>query len=258
SHQSEADAPLAHGRAGDRPHRARAPGPPITPDPRADREAQAPGPQPRPPHNAPRRRSAARMSAVPTIQLNDGHPIPQLGFGVFQIHPDETAAAVTVALETGYRHIDTAEMYGNEKGVGHAVLTSGLDRSDLFITTELHPYFLSDEVRAYGEAHGIATQAWSPIAQGNVLGDPVITAIADRVGRTPAQVVLRWHIQRDSIVFPKSTTPTRIEENFKLFDFQLQPDDIKRIDELDRGETGRIGPHPDTFDRIPMHTPAHR
>jgi len=123
---------------------------------------------------------------------------------------------------------------------------------------ELHPYFLNDEVRAYGEAHGIATQAWSPIAQGNVLGDPVITAIADRVGRTPAQVVLRWHIQRDSIVFPKSTTPTRIEENFKLFDFQLQPDDIKRIDELDRGETGRIGPHPDTFDRIPMHTPAHR
>jgi len=288
------------------------------------------------------------MNAVPTIQLNDGHPIPQLGFGVFQIDPDDTAAAVAVALETGYRHIDTAQMYGNEKEVGEAVPARGLDRADVFITSklsnafhrpddarrafettlselgsdyvdlflvhwplptlhdgdfvstwktleefhadgrarsigvsnfqidhlqrlaattdvvpavnqiELHPYFLNDEVRAYGEALGIATEAWSPIAQGEVLDDPVITAIADRFGRTPAQVVLRWHIQRDTIVFPKSITPARIEENFKLFDFELQPDDIKRIDGLDRGEAGRIGAHPDTFDYIPALTPAQR
>jgi 2,5-diketo-D-gluconate reductase A len=116
---------------------------------------------------------------------------------------------------------------------------------------ELHPYFVNDEVRAYGEAHGIATQAWSPIAQGRVLADPVIAGIADRLGRTPAQVVLRWHLQRDSIVFPKSTTPARIRENFELFDFELDAGDVARISALDRGEAGRTGPHPDTFVYIP-------
>ena len=116
---------------------------------------------------------------------------------------------------------------------------------------ELHPYFQNEEVRLYGEEHGIATQAWSPIAQGGVLDDPAIGEIADRLGRTPAQVVLRWHIQRGSIVFPKSTTPARIEENFALFDFELDPDDVDRIDALDRGEAGRTGPHPEKFDLVP-------
>jgi 2,5-diketo-D-gluconate reductase A len=116
---------------------------------------------------------------------------------------------------------------------------------------ELHPYFLNDEVRAYGQAHGIATQAWSPIAQGKVLGDPVLTGIAGKVGRSPAQVVLRWHIQRGNVVFPKSTTPARIKENFELFDFQLDPADVQKIDALEQGEAGRIGPHPDTFAYLP-------
>jgi 2,5-diketo-D-gluconate reductase A len=281
------------------------------------------------------------MNAVPTIDLNDGRTIPQLGFGVFQIDPAETVEAVSRALEVGYRHIDTAEMYGNEKEVGEAVRGSGLDRSDVFVTSklnngfhrpddarrafdtsltdlgfdyvdlflihwplptlydgdfvatwrtleefhregrarsigvsnfqvdhlqrlaaetdvvpavnqiELHPYLLNEEVRAYGEAHGIATEAWSPIAQGQVLDDPVITAIAGRIGRSPAQVVLRWHIQRGSIVFPKSTTPARIKENFELFDFELEPGDVEQIETLDRGEEGRTGPNPDAFAYVP-------
>ena len=280
------------------------------------------------------------MSPVPTISLNDGHTIPQLGFGVFQIDPDETAEAVTTAFEVGYRHIDTAEMYGNEKGVGEAVRASGLDRDAVFITSklnnghhrpddaraafaqtltdlgldyvdlflihwplptqydgdfvstwktleefqrdgrarsigvsnfqvahlerlaaecdvvpavnqiELHPYLLNQEVRAYDEEHGIATQAWSPIAQGEVLGDPAVTAIADELGKSPAQVVLRWHIERGNIVFPKSTTPERIKENFELFDFELGPDDAAKLDALDKGEAGRTGPNPDEFDRM--------
>jgi 2,5-diketo-D-gluconate reductase A len=106
-------------------------------------------------------------------------------------------------------------------------------------------------VRAYGELHGIATEAWSPIAQGKVLGDPVIAGIAERVDRTPAQVVLRWHLQRGSIVFPKSTTPERIRENFELFDFELAPQDVEKIDNLDRGEAGRTGPNPDSFAHVP-------
>jgi 2,5-diketo-D-gluconate reductase A len=277
------------------------------------------------------------VNAVPNITLNDGHQIPQLGFGVFQIDPAETASAVSLALELGYRHIDTAEMYRNEKEVGEAVRDSALARSDVFVTSklhnslhrpddarrafdatlsalgfeyvdlflihwplptlydgdypstwrvleefrqdgrarsigvsnfqvshlerlaaetstapavnqiELHPYFQNDEVRAYGEAHGIATEAWSPIAQGDVLDDGEIGAIAERVGRSPAQVVLRWHVQRDSIVFPKSTTPERIRENLELFDFQLDPADMERIGALDRGESGRRGPNPDVF-----------
>jgi 2,5-diketo-D-gluconate reductase A len=277
--------------------------------------------------------------SVPAIELNDGHSIPQLGFGVFQIAPDETAEAVTRALEVGYRHIDTAEGYGNEAGVGEAVRASGLDRDELFITSkldnsehrpddarrafegtlaalgvdyvdlflihwplptlydgdyvstwktleefkadgrarsigvsnfqvqhlerlaaesdvapavnqiELHPYLLNEEVRAHGEARGIATEAWSPIAKGQVLDDPVVVEIADKAGRSPAQVVLRWHIQRGSIVFPKSTTPERIEENFRLFDFELEDADMERLGTLDRGEEGRTGPNPDTFAR---------
>ena len=251
----------------------------------------------------------AHTSTVPIIELNDGHAIPQLGFGVFQIPPKDTAQAVSVALEAGYRHIDTAEMYGNEQGVGEAVRASGLDRTDVFITSklnnrfhrpddarrafaqtleefrrdgrarsigvsnfqvahlerlaaesdvvptvnqiELHPYFGNSEVDAYDRAHGIATEAWAPIAKGKVLDDPVLEEIAGRIGKSPAQVVLRWHIQRGNIVFPKSTTPSRIRENFELFDFQLEPDDVQKVDSLDRGEEGRDGPHPDRMAYIP-------
>jgi 2,5-diketo-D-gluconate reductase A len=280
-------------------------------------------------------------SAVPTITLNDGHEIPQLGFGVFQIPPEETAQAVDHALEVGYRHIDTAEMYQNERGVGDAVRGSGIDRSELYITSklnngyhrpddarrafdqtlselgfdyvdlflihwplptrydgdfvstwkvmeefkqqgrarsigvsnfqvahlerlagetdtvpavnqiELHPYLLNDEVRRYDSEHQIGTEAWSPIAQGGVLEDETITAIGDRLQRTPAQVVLRWHIQLGNIIFPKSTTPSRIKENFALFDFELDSDDMGAITALDKGEEGRTGPNPDAFDYIP-------
>jgi len=281
------------------------------------------------------------MTSVPNIPLNDGSTIPQLGFGVFQIDPADTAKAVGLALDTGYRHIDTAEMYGNEKEVGEAVRASGLDRSEVYVTSklnngfhrpddarkafegtlaaldlgyldlflihwplptlydgdfvstwkaleefradgrvrsigvsnfqvahlerlaaetgtvpavnqiEVHPYLTNEQVRAYDRAHGIATEAWSPIAQGGVLGDPVVVRIAERVGRTPAQVVLRWHVQRGDIVFPKSTTPARIRENFELFDFELDPSDVETISALDRGEEGRTGPNPDVFDYVP-------
>lgn len=281
------------------------------------------------------------MSTVPTITLNDGVGIPQLGFGVFQIKPDETASAVKMALETGYRHIDTAEMYGNEKQVAQGIRDAGVDRGDVFITSklnngyhkpddarrafdetlkaldsdyvdlflihwplptlydgdfvstwkvleeftrdgrarsigvsnfqvahldrlaeeigtvpsvnqiEVHPYFANEQVRAYGREHGIATEAWSPIAQGRVLDDPVINRIAGARGRSPAQVVLRWHIQRGDIVFPKSVTPERVKSNFELFDFELDGSDMDAISALDKGESGRIGPNPDTFDYVP-------
>jgi 2,5-diketo-D-gluconate reductase A len=277
---------------------------------------------------------------VPTVELNDGTTIPQLGFGVFQIPPDETAEAVTTALQAGYRHIDTAEMYGNERSVGEAVRASGLDRADVFITSkldnafhepdaarkafadtlselgsdyvdlflihwplptlydgdfvstwrtleefrsdgrarsigvsnfqvahlerlaaetdvvpavnqvELHPYFNNAEVDAYGRAHGMATEAWAPIAQGKVLEEPALAPIAEKYGKSPAQVVLRWHIQRGNIVFPKSTTPSRIRENFELFDFELEQADMHAIDALDKGEAGRDGPNPDAFDYV--------
>ena len=113
---------------------------------------------------------------------------------------------------------------------------------------ELHPNFQNREVKSYDDEHGIATEAWAPIAQGEALDDATIGEIAEYVGRTPAQVVLRWHIQRGNIVFPKSVTPERISENFQLFDFELDQSDVERIDELDRGEAGRDGPHPDRFD----------
>jgi 2,5-diketo-D-gluconate reductase A len=281
------------------------------------------------------------LSAVPNITLNDGNNIPQLGFGVFQIEPENTAEAVSEALRVGYRHIDTAEMYGNEKEVGEAIRSFGLDRGDVYVTSKLnnafhepqdareafdrtlselgfdyvdlflihwplptrydgdfvstwktleefqrdgrarsigvsnfqidhleqlaaetdtvpvvnqieaHPYFTNDVVREYGQEHGIVTEAWSPIAQGGVLEDSTITQIADNVGKTPAQVVLRWHIQRGDIIFPKSATPSRMQENFELFDFELGSDDMDAISGLDRGEDGRTGPNPDTFAYIP-------
>lgn len=280
-------------------------------------------------------------NTVPDITLNDGTTIPQLGFGVFQIEPDETAEAVTKALQIGYRHLDTAEMYHNEKGTGDGVRASGLDRSEVHITSklnngyhrpddarkafdatlaalgddhvdlflihwplptlydgdfvstwkvmeefkasgrarsigvsnfqvehlerlaqecdvvpavnqvEVHPYFTNEEVRAYGVEHGIAIEAWSPIAQGGVLEDPAIVAVADTAGRSTAQVVLRWHIQRGDIIFPKTTTPSRMQENFDIFDFTLGQDEMDAISALHRGEDGRTGPNPDQFAHIP-------
>jgi 2,5-diketo-D-gluconate reductase A len=281
------------------------------------------------------------VSNVPTIELNNGTRIPQLGFGVYQIPPEDTADAVKTALDIGYRHIDTAEMYQNEKGVGEGVRNSGLDRNDVWITSklnngfhkpddarrafdktlselgfdhvdlflihwplptlydgdyvstwkvleefakdgrarsigvsnfqvehlerlaqesdtvpavnqiEVHPYFVNEKVRAYGAEHGIKTEAWSPIAQGKVLDDSEITRVADKVGKSPAQVTLRWHIQRGDIVFPKSVTEQRIKDNFALFDFELDDDDVAAITALDKGEDGRTGPNPDTFDYVP-------
>ena len=276
---------------------------------------------------------------IPSIELNNGTSIPQLGFGVFQIDPSETKEATLAALEVGYRHIDTAEMYGNEKEVGEAVRASGIDREEVFVTSklnnsfhayddalaafdqtlkdldigyldlflvhwplptvgdfvetwkamekmyeggkvraigvsnfqpshlrrihgetsvtpavnqiEVHPYLTNDEVRAFDAEHGIATEAWSPIAQGKVLDDPTIVRIAANLGRTPAQVTLRWHLQRGDIVFPKSSTPERMAENAALFDFELDDQAMESISALDRGEDGRTGPTPDTFDYIP-------
>jgi 2,5-diketo-D-gluconate reductase A len=262
------------------------------------------------------------VTDVPLIDLNDGNRIPQLGFGVFQIDPSQTVETVLYALEVGYRHIDTAEMYGNEREVGEAIRQSGLDRDEVFVTSklnngahrpddarrafdgtlealgsdhvdlflihwplptlydgdfvstwrtleefkndgrarsigvsnfqvehlerlaeetdtvpavdqiELHPVFQNREVTRYCEERDIAVEAWAPLAQGEILEDRTIG----------------WHIQRGFIVFPKSVTPERIRENFELFDFALDEDDIARIDELDRGEDGRDGPHPDRFD----------
>ena len=277
------------------------------------------------------------MTGVPRILLNNGVEIPQLGFGVYQVPPEGTAEAVRTAFEVGYRHIDTAQMYGNEAGVGQAVAESGLDRDEVFITSklnngnhardralasieeslaalrtdhvdlflihwplpdvgdyvetwhvleeiyragkaraigvsnfqphhlrrllaasevvpavnqiEVHPYLVNQEVREFDAEYGIVTEAWSPIAQGKVLDDPVIVAIARRLGRTPAQVTLRWAIQRGDVVFPKSVTRARVEENFRLFDFELTADDVAAISALDRHE--RTGPDPDTFNYVP-------
>ncbi|MGP8000868.1 MAG: aldo/keto reductase [Streptosporangiaceae bacterium] len=275
------------------------------------------------------------MSAVPEIMLNNGQAIPQLGFGVFLVEPDQTAAAVGAALEAGYRHIDTAEGYGNEKEVGEAIRKSGLDRADVFVTSklangahrpddarrafdaslgalgsdyldlflihwplptrydgdfvstwrtleefyrdgrarsigvsnfqahhlrrlhtetevppavnqiEMHPYLTQDELRRFCAEHQIAVEGWSPIGRGRVLDDPEIVSIASRVGKTPAQVVLRWHIERGDIIFPKSVTPARIRENFDIFGFELSGEDVEAISALNRNE--RFGPDPDTF-----------
>ena len=277
------------------------------------------------------------MASVPMIRLNNGVEIPQLGFGVFQVKPEETVEAVTSALDVGYRHIDTAQMYGNEKQVGDAVRRSGLGRDEIFVTSKLnnnqqerddilrsfdqsladlgidrldlflihwplpgvsdyvkrwnvleeiyasgrvraigvsnfqphhlrtlfgeseitpavnqveaHPYLTQDEVRAFDADHEIATEAWAPIAKGKVTQDPVIGRIAEQVGRTPAQVTLRWHVQRGDIVFPKSVRRSRMEENFAIFDFELDESQMAAISALDRGE--RTGPNPDEFNWIP-------
>ena len=276
--------------------------------------------------------------AVPTIPQNNGVEIPQLGFGVYQVPPEDTADVVGTALELGYRHIDTAQMYGNEKGVGEAVAKSGIDRAEIFVTSKLNngfhrrddalrafdeslaklgfeqldlflihwplpgidvdyvetwkameeiyaggrvkaigvsnfhqnhlrnlfaateitpavnqieasPFLTQDELRAFDAEHQIVTEAWSPIARGKVADDPVIGRIAERLGRSPAQVTLRWHIQRGDVVFPKSVNPKRMEENFALFDFELSEGDMATLTGLDRNE--RTGPDPDTFNYIP-------
>jgi 2,5-diketo-D-gluconate reductase A len=276
------------------------------------------------------------MTDVPVVMLNNGQTIPQFGFGVFLVPPGEAAAAVSTALEAGYRHIDTAQMYRNEKEVGEAVAKSGLPRGEVFLTTklgnashrpddarrsfdasldalgtdyvdlflihwplptrydgdfvstwrtleefyrdgrarsigvsnfqphhirrlheetgippavnqiEVHPYLTQNAVREFCAQHQIAIEAWSPLARGGeLLSHPEIVPIAERTGKTPAQVVLRWHIERGDIVFPKSVTPARIRENIGIFDFELTADDHEVITALDRGM--RVGPDPDTF-----------
>jgi 2,5-diketo-D-gluconate reductase A len=285
------------------------------------------------------RRSESDVTAVPDILLNSGRTIPQFGFGVFLINPADTTEAVTRALEAGYRHIDTAQGYGNEKEVGDAIAKSGLDRGDVFVTSklgnddhrpddarhafyrsvsalgceyidlflihwplptrydgdfastwqtleefyrdgrarsigvsnfqphhlrrlaaecevppavnqiEVHPYLTQAEVRAYCAEHRIAVEAWSPLARGGeLLSEPAIVSIAGRVGKSPAQVVLRWHIERGDIVFPKSVTPARIKENIDIFDFELSGQDVEAITSLNRDQ--RTGPDPDKFDLV--------
>ena len=273
-------------------------------------------------------------TTVPTVRLNDGSHVPQFGFGVFQIPAGETVAAVRTALDAGYRHIDTAQMYGNEAEVGRAIAESDVARDDVFVTTkldngchaydaaigaldeslrklgfdhvdlflihwprpqegryvetwtalerlkadgkassigvsnftvehlerlaertgtvpavnqiELHPQFPQAALRAYHAEHGIATEAWSPIGQGgDLLQDGRLRALADGHGRSPAQIVLRWHIQLGNIVFPKSVTPERIRENIDVFDFELSARDMAVVDGLDTGT--RKGPDPDRF-----------
>ena len=273
------------------------------------------------------------INSIPTLQLNDSRTIPQLGFGVFQVPPEDTAGVVDTALATGYRSIDTARAYRNEAGVGEATARSGIEREDLFITTklwngdhghdktlrafdaslqklgydyvdlylihwpvpsqdkyveswealtelhadgrarsigvsnfqvehleriieatgvvpavnqiELHPQLQQASLRAFHAEHGILTEAWSPLGQGAALTEDTITRIASELGRTPAQVVLRWHLQIGNVVIPKSVTPERIEENFNVFDFELDNDQLEAIGGLETGE--RTGPDPDTF-----------
>jgi 2,5-diketo-D-gluconate reductase A len=270
---------------------------------------------------------------IPSLTLHDGVEIPQLGFGVFQVPPEDTRGVVEQALDAGYRHIDTAAAYRNEKGVGEAIAASGLAREDLFVTTklwnsqqgfettlaafdaslgrlgfdyvdlylihwpvpsedrfvdtwraferiheegrartigvsnfrvedlerlaaetevqpsvnqiELHPRLQQSELRAWHADHDIVTEAWSPLAQGELLDEETLGAIAERHGRTPAQAILRWHLQLGNVVFPKSATPERIRENIDLFDFELSDAEMSEFERLDRGE--RIGPDPGTF-----------
>jgi 2,5-diketo-D-gluconate reductase A len=274
------------------------------------------------------------MPEQPTVTLNNGVVMPQLGFGVWQVPDDEAFPAVATALEAGYRSIDTAAMYRNESGVGKAIAGSGIARDELFVTTklnndghgrdvtlrafeqsrknlgldyvdlylihwplpaqdryvetwqafetllrdgvvraigvsnfhtphlqrvidesgtvpavnqiELHPYLTQQPLREFDATHRIATEAWSPLASGgDVLADPVITSLAEKYGKTPAQVILAWHLQLGNVVIPKSVTPARIRENFAVFDFELDADDVVAISELDRD--GRTGPNPETF-----------
>jgi len=272
-------------------------------------------------------------SSVPYLDLNDGNRIPQLGFGVFQVPPEETAEAVAEALRSGYRLIDTAAAYENEAGVRDALTSSRIDREEIFITTklwnddqgrdnairafersverlgasypdlylihwpapsrdryvetwealcelkqdgrvrsigvsnfeiehldriidatgvvptinqiELHPRLQQQKLRRFHDEHDIRTEAWSPLGQGQVLNDSTVQELASSHGRTPAQIVLRWHVQVGNVVIPKSVTPERIRENFELFDFELSEADMRALADLDAGE--RIGPDPMTF-----------
>lgn len=271
--------------------------------------------------------------AIPTIDLHDGTSIPQLGFGTFQVPPAETAEVVGHAFEVGYRHVDTAQGYRNEEGVGQAIADAGIARDELYVTTKLangshhpdevqrtfeasrerlgldhvdlflihwptpndevdyvdtwramtelvadgrlrsagvsnfepdhldriveatgivpvvnqieaHPSFRNDVAREASRAHGVVVEAWAPLAKGVVLDDEQLAGIAADLGRTAAQVVLRWHIQRGDVVFPKSSSRERMAQNAAIFDFELTDDQVATIDGLDRGEDGRVGPHP--------------
>ncbi|MEV8213871.1 aldo/keto reductase [Leifsonia sp. NPDC077715] len=271
------------------------------------------------------------MASIPELTLNDGTTIPQLGFGVYKIPEAGTADAVVTALDAGYRHIDTAAFYENERGVGEGVRRSGLDRSEVFVTSkvwwtengydstlrsfdaslqrlgfdtidlflihwpapksdryvetwralervrdegrarsigvanfhihhlerlaretetvpavnqvELHPWLPQAEVRAYDAAHGIVTEAWSPLARGRILGDPTLDRLAAKHGVSPAQVVIRWQLQLGNVVIPKSTSPERIRSNLDVFGFELDADDLAAIAGLESGE--RTGKDPD-------------
>jgi 2,5-diketo-D-gluconate reductase A len=273
------------------------------------------------------------VAVVPNLTLADGVEVPQVGFGVFQVPPDETQRAVEGALEAGYRHIDTAAAYRNERGVAAGIAASGVPRGEIFVTTKLwnaeqgfdstlaafdhsieeldtdhvdlylihwpvpakdlyleswraferikseggarsigvsnfrvedlermqreagqmptinqiepHPLLQQEELRAWHAEHGIVTEAWSPLAQGQILEDDTLLTIAGHHERTVAQVVLRWHLQIGNVVIPKSVTPERIRTNLDLFDFELSEDDMAAIARLDVGH--RVGPHPDTF-----------
>ncbi|PXX66750.1 diketogulonate reductase-like aldo/keto reductase [Nocardia tenerifensis] len=275
----------------------------------------------------------SETSAIPSIVLNDGNVIPQLGFGVFQVPDDDAYPVVTAALEAGYRSIDTAAIYGNEEGTGRAIREFGLPRDEIYVTTklwnseqgydstlrafdasmarlgldyldlylihwpvaaadryvdtfrafqslksqgriksigvsnfteahlqqligeigetpvvnqiELHPRLAQRELRDFHASHAIATEAWSPLGQGTLLDDQTITSVAAEVGRTPAQVIIRWHLQLGNIVIPKSVTPSRIAENLDVFGFELTDDQMAAITALDTGS--RIGPDPDTM-----------
>lgn len=273
---------------------------------------------------------------TPTLALNAGTAMPQLGIGVFKVKNAEAERVVLDAFEAGYRMVDTAAMYRNEEGVGKAIAGSGLPRAEIFVSTklnndahgkqaaldafdaslgrlgldyvdlylihwplpaqdryvetwqalesiyregraraigvsnfqpahlrrlldetgvvpavnqiELHPYLVQSELRAFHVKHRIVTEAWSPLARGGeLLRDPVITTLAEKYGRTPAQIVIRWHVQLGNAVIPKSVTPSRIAENIDVFGFELADDDMASITELDRGH--RTGPDPDTFNR---------
>lgn len=273
------------------------------------------------------------MTEQPDIAFSDGNSIPQIGLGVWQTPNDVAVTAVKAALDAGYRHVDTAAIYGNEQGVGEGMRASGVARKDIFLTTklwndaqgydsalkafdrslellgtdyvdlylihwpsaqrnlyveswkalvrlkeegrarsigvsnfhaphleriigetgvtpvlnqiELHPDFQQKALRDVHEKLGIRTQSWSPLGQGQLLDNPVIGEIARKLGRTPAQVIIRWHLQKGLIVIPKSVTPSRIVENFKVFDFTLSAEDLAALDGLDAAGT-RIGPDPDT------------
>jgi 2,5-diketo-D-gluconate reductase A len=271
--------------------------------------------------------------SVPTIALNDGNRIPQFGLGVFLMPPEETKEHVAFALANGYRHIDTAAIYGNEREVGAAIAESGVPRDEIFVTTklwnnrqtdapaalaesleklgleqvdlylihwptprldtylqawhsmeqlqaqgltrsigvsnfhqqhlrrlidasdvvpavnqiEVHPSLAQFELVDFTTELGIATEAWSPLGRRADLDDEVITGIAGRLDRTPAQVILRWHVQRGIIVFPKASSPERLRENADIFDFELSTDDMRAIDGVDSGH--RVGPDPETFNR---------